>query len=278
MYMRFIDLFSGMGSFHKALKGHECVMACDIDPHCQGTYEANYGIKPQGDITQIFDASNADIVCAGFPCQSFSPMGKKLGMEDARGQLIFDVFRIVKLSNPNYVILENVKNVLKYPELIDAIYSEMGSLGFKVFHKILKCWEHGIPQNRERVFFVCVKQNLPDYIFPEPLESSPNLSQFFGKDFKKDRIRTIRTVGYYSKIDDCHNWSHYELADGTVYRLTEDDCKLLQGFPIDFVLRGNKGQRFRQIGNTIPTNLSSAIINNLHLEVEEKVTSHASHA
>ena len=270
--MKYIDLFCGMGSFHQALIKHECVMACDIDASVRDTYEVNYGLRPLGDITKIMDASKCDVLTAGFPCQSFSYMGKHGGMEDERGQLIFDVFRLTKLSNPDYVILENVKNILKYPDMLTIIYERMNAMDYTVKHQLLNCWEFGIPQNRQRVFFVCVKRGLPEYFFPKPGVNNPTLSEYMGSPFKKDRIRTIRTEGYYSKIDDCHNWANYELENGTVYQLLEDDCKHLQGFGRDFVLKGNKKQRFKQLGNTIPTNLTKAIISQIEVGYRLQVT------
>ena len=267
--MKYIDLFSGMGSFHYAMKdnweGHECVLACDINSDCRDTYKANYGVEPKGDIKLIKDVSQCDILFAGTPCPSFSSMGKRLGLQDERGQLINEVFRIVKLSNPSYVVIENVKNILKFPEAIDLIKQSMHFLDYDVTYKVLKCWEYGIPQNRERVFFVCVKKGLPPYTFPEPLTNSPTLSEYLNKPFVKDRINTIRTAGWYSKIDDRHNWSYYETTDGSVYHLMEEDIKYLQGFPKDFTLCGGKISRFKQLGNTIPTCLSKAIVSKLYL-------------
>ena len=91
----FIDLFCGIGGFHQAMTdlGGKCVYASDIDADCRKTYERNYGIKVDGDITKV-DASsipNHDVLCAGFPCQAFSLAGKRLGFEETRGTLFFDV-------------------------------------------------------------------------------------------------------------------------------------------------------------------------------------------
>lgn len=98
---KFIDLFCGIGGFHQAMSslGGECVFASDIDKHCQETYFDNYGIRPFGDITKV-DAADIppfNVLCSGFPCQSFSLAGKKLGFSDeTRGTLFFDVIRIAK--------------------------------------------------------------------------------------------------------------------------------------------------------------------------------------
>ncbi|MDA3860131.1 MAG: DNA (cytosine-5-)-methyltransferase, partial [Melioribacteraceae bacterium] len=94
---KFIDLFAGLGGFHYALKsfGAECVFASEIDEKASEIYKLNHGIKPLGDITKT-DEKNIpkhDILCGGFPCQTFSISGKQKGFEDTRGTLFFDIAR-----------------------------------------------------------------------------------------------------------------------------------------------------------------------------------------
>lgn len=100
---RFIDLFSGLGGFRIAFErlGGECVFSSEIDEHVQKVYELNFGQKPDGDITKIDakDIPDHDILCAGFPCQAFSIAGRRLGFQDTRGTLFFDVARILKEKN-----------------------------------------------------------------------------------------------------------------------------------------------------------------------------------
>lgn len=105
----FIDLFSGIGGFHLALSslGATCVFALEWDKYAAETYHENFKLKPQGDITQIneTDIPKHDIVCAGFPCQSFSISGKQKGFEDTRGTLFFDIARIVDYHKPKVLFL-----------------------------------------------------------------------------------------------------------------------------------------------------------------------------
>ena len=113
---KFIDLFCGIGGFHQAMSelGGECVYASDIDPECRRIYKLNYGIEPDGDITKVKeeDIPAHDVLCAGFPCQSFSKAGKRLGFDDpTRGTLFFDILRILKYHQPKYALLENVRNL-----------------------------------------------------------------------------------------------------------------------------------------------------------------------
>ena len=114
-FLKFIDLFCGIGGFHQALKkiGCECVFASDIDENCRKTYENNYGLKPEGDITKIKieEIPIFDILCAGFPCQPFSKAGFQKGFDDDRGNLFFHICNVVKIHKPKYMILENVRNL-----------------------------------------------------------------------------------------------------------------------------------------------------------------------
>ncbi|TRU95645.1 MAG: DNA (cytosine-5-)-methyltransferase, partial [Microcystis wesenbergii Mw_QC_S_20081001_S30D] len=119
--IRFIDLFCGLGGFRVAIEqvcrqknlASDCVFSCDIDKDAQAIYHANFGDKPQGDITEIaaLDIPEHDILMAGFPCQPFSICGDLKGFEDTRGTLFFEIARILKAKQPAAFILENVKQL-----------------------------------------------------------------------------------------------------------------------------------------------------------------------
>ena len=98
---KFIDLFCGIGAFHLALNkiGGNCVFACDIDKHVRETYFKNFNITPYGDIKSIDPQSipEHEILCAGFPCQAFSISGKQQGFNDPRGDLFFNILKIIKV-------------------------------------------------------------------------------------------------------------------------------------------------------------------------------------
>lgn len=162
--MRYIDLFCGIGGFHQALKrlNFECVYACDIDKECRKVYETNYNIVPDTDITKAKDLPNFDILCGGFPCQSFSNSGKKKAFADTRGNLINYVFDIIKKKKPKFIFLENVKHILKVNEgkVFKYITDTLTELGYIVKTTILSPHNLGIPQQRERVFFICVRNDL----------------------------------------------------------------------------------------------------------------------
>ena len=114
----FIDLFAGIGGFRIALEacGGKCVFSSEIDYHCRQIYYENFGEFPDGDIKKI-DVTHIpehDILCAGFPCQSFSIAGKKGGLEDSQGNLFYQIIRIATYCQPKYLFLENVSNLISH--------------------------------------------------------------------------------------------------------------------------------------------------------------------
>lgn len=257
--MRFIDLFCGIGAFHQALLDHECVMACDIDPMCRETYKVNYNIDCCEDIKDIKNVPQADIVCAGIPCVSFSIMGKKQGLNDERGRLIDEVFRIVRLSNPKYVFIENVRNILKCGDTIDYITKNMKTFGYNVYVKLLNCKDFGIPQNRQRVFIICSK--IPLSLDFTPYKKKVLLGDYLNQDILRETSYTIRANGgRYAKLGSKYNWTEYLKRDKSVYKLTLEDVIKLQGFPKNFFLCGSTTKQYCMLGNTIPLCLTKAVI------------------
>jgi DNA (cytosine-5)-methyltransferase 1 len=180
----FIDLFAGIGGFHQALTsyGANCVFASEWDTNAALTYETNYGIKPQGDITKIDEKEipKHDILCGGFPCQSFSVSGKQKGFEDSRGTLFFDIARILKHHKPKVVFLENVRNFERHDNgnTLNIVTKTLDELGYDVSHKVLNASNYGLPQNRARIFFVCIKKDLliEKFVFPEPTNKPVSLA------------------------------------------------------------------------------------------------------
>lgn len=190
---KFIDLFCGIGGFHQALSqiGGKCVFASDSDKQCQFTYFENYGIKPFGDITKVDVTSipEFDVLCAGFPCQSFSKAGNRKGIEDARGTLFFDILRIAKHHRPSYMILENVRNLAGHDggRTWSIIHKSLIDLGYNVSEKPIIFSPHliGIPQHRERVFILCKRADLglvPEFNY----EPRPNLTCDINTILEKD--------------------------------------------------------------------------------------------
>ena len=158
--IKFIDLFCGIGGFHSAIKDGECVLACDIDKDAMIVYENNYGIKPYNDIKKlnVEDIPSHDLLCGGFPCQSFSSAGKQKGFLDSRGTLFFEIEKILRYHKPKYIILENVKGLVSHDDgntwlVITTILKDIGYrlMGVPLFVSPV---DVGTPQLRPRVFIV----------------------------------------------------------------------------------------------------------------------------
>ena len=165
---KFIDLCCGIGGFHYALKklGHECVMASDINEECRKNYKINHKINPLGDLTKIDIETipNFDILCAGFPCQPFSKAGEQKGFEDNRGNIFFDICKIIKYHKPKYLILENVRNLATHDNgnTWKIIKKNIDNLNYYTYDKpvILNTLYFGVPQSRERVVIMCKRKDL----------------------------------------------------------------------------------------------------------------------
>jgi DNA (cytosine-5)-methyltransferase 1 len=165
--IRFIDLFCGIGGFHQALNripNTSCVFASDIDEQCRKTYEQNYKVKPDGDISKIKTNSipSFDVLCGGFPCQSFSNSGKKKGFEDKRGQLFEYILKIAQDKKPSFMFLENVKHIQKIEngKIFQHILNRIKETGYNATTVELSPHQLGIPQQRERVVFICIRNDI----------------------------------------------------------------------------------------------------------------------
>lgn len=149
---KFIDLFCGIGGFRVALeqRGLECVFSSDTDHFVQDVYKQNFGEKPAGDITEIPENKipKHDILCAGFPCQSFSISGKKGGVSDPRGRLFYEIQRIADYHKPYVLLLENVKNILTIDngEVIKTIDKKLDEIGYELHRHVLNASHFGVPK------------------------------------------------------------------------------------------------------------------------------------
>lgn len=165
---KFIDLFCGIGGFHQSLSnlGFQCVFACDLDEKCRETYFNNYHLQPMSDIREIAIDSipDFDILCAGFPCQSFSKAGHQKGFNDERGNLFFSICKIVEKRKPKYLLLENVRNLASHDKgnTWNTIYHHINKLGYNTYDPplILNTLHFNIPQFRERVIIPCKRKDL----------------------------------------------------------------------------------------------------------------------
>ncbi|MBK2296918.1 DNA (cytosine-5-)-methyltransferase [Francisella philomiragia] len=179
--IRLATVFSGIGAIEHAFQrlnlDTDIIFAGDIDKFVKQSYMANYKVLEEDwhdDIT-TFDArkyhKQVDILVGGSPCQAFSMVGKRKGLDDTRGTLFYDFARVVKEVQPKVFIFENVKGLINHDNgnTFDVVKSTFNELGYKYYYKVLNSKDYGIPQHRERIFIVGFKDSKVDFEFPEPI-------------------------------------------------------------------------------------------------------------
>ena len=187
--IKFIDFCAGIGAGRLGLQnlGLSCVGFSEIDKYAERTYREFFGQeeKNHGDLMKITpaDLPDFDLMIAGFPCQSFSVIGQRKGMNDHRGQIIYGLIKIMNARNLPYFILENVKGLLNHDngQSIKVILDELDRVGYKVFWKLTSSLCHGVPQMRERIYFVGIRKDLikseKDFEYPKTVKM-PELKNY----------------------------------------------------------------------------------------------------
>lgn len=186
-YMKFMDFCAGIGGGRLGLENNniQCVAHSEIDMTADCTYKLFFGEaeKNYGDLMYIDTKSlpNFDILIGGFPCQTFSIVGKREGFADSRGQIIYGLIKILKEKDIPYFILENVKGLVNHNkgETLKTILKELSDIGYYVDYKVLNSENYGVPQFRERVYFVGIKKDLmkKPYEWPQPIDT-PNIQDY----------------------------------------------------------------------------------------------------
>lgn len=164
MAIRFFDMFAGIGGFRSGLEavgGFQCVGYCEIDKYAKMAYDAIYDTKGEmyfNDARTIDprELPDLDLICGGFPCQSFSIAGRRGGFDDARGTLFFEIARIAAVKRPAYLFLENVPGLLSHDggRTFATILGTLSQLGYDVTWQVLNSKDFGVPQSRKRVYIV----------------------------------------------------------------------------------------------------------------------------
>ncbi len=180
--LRFIDLFAGIGGIRKGFEqacqdaGYptKCVLTSEIKPHAIDVLRQNHPDETiRGDITKIEakDIPDFDVLLGGFPCQAFSAAGKRLGFNDTRGTLFFEVARILKDKRPFGFILENVEGLVNHDRrdtsspignTLAVILATLDELGYKVSWKVLNASSFGVAQDRKRIYITGSRKDAPD--------------------------------------------------------------------------------------------------------------------
>lgn len=323
--LTFIDLFAGIGGFHigfdEATKGNaKCVFVSEWDRAARETYKHNLSTKPgnahifkevlnengdlgtpffAGDITKITEKLDSDpslipdfdIMCGGFPCQPFSNAGLRLGLEETRGTLFFDMLKILQVKKQNGVpakgfFLENVRGLKNHmsgsKKTISIIEERLREEGYS-FH-LFEVWasDHGVPQHRPRLFMIGFLNELPagypnadeilsvtrkaDEAFQAETEGykhsktpmhniQPTLAEILGGisvDGGRQIGYTLRVGGRGSGLNDRRNWDTYSV-DGSTLRLDPEHGLKMQGFPhwYEFPETVARSQAMKQVGNSV---------------------------
>lgn len=284
--LTFIDLFAGIGGIRQGFQFPytKCVFSSEIDKFARKTYETNFHETPSGDITQInpSDIPDFDILLAGFPCQPFSQAGLKMGFDDSRGNLFFDIVKILEHKKPSIVFLENVRNLATHNkgETLKIIINHLEKLNYKVFYQICNARDFGLPQNRARIYIIGFLDDV-DFTFPEPLKKETRLGDILEKNVDEkytisDRLWSghLRRKMEHEKNGNGFGYSLFDenskytstisaryYKDGSEIlikqegknprKITPREAARLQGFPDDFIIPVNDSQAYKQFGNSV---------------------------
>lgn len=192
--IRIGTMFSGIGAIEFALKRlnlrTDIKFACDNDPFVKKSYFANYNINEDNwyndvhDINGLDYKNQIDLLVGGSPCQSFSMVGKRRGLEDTRGTLFYEFARVVKESQPKVFIFENVKGLINHDKgnTFETIKATFEELGYKYSYQVMNSKNYGIPQHRERIFIIGFKNNAVNFSFPDPISLEYKMHDFL-EDF-----------------------------------------------------------------------------------------------
>jgi DNA (cytosine-5)-methyltransferase 1 len=229
---KFIDLFAGIGGFRLALQnlGGKCVFTSEWDKEAKRTYRANFGEVPFGDITKeetkSYIPDGFDLLCAGFPCQSFSIAGKRGGFDDTRGTLFFDVAEIIKRKRPKALFLENVKGLRNHNggRTLDTILNVLrNDLDYFVPEpQIINARDFGVPQNRERIYIVGFRKdlNINEFEYPKPTKKDVKFADI--KEKEKVPTKYYLSTQYVQTLIN-HKERHESKGNGFGYEIIPDN-------------------------------------------------------
>lgn len=309
--MRVCSLFCGIGGIDLAFvkAGHEVVWAIDIDKYACMTYRHNFpdAFLVEGDIRYINknDIPKFDVLTAGFPCQPFSVCGKQNGFSDERGNLFFEIGKVIDEKHPKIVFLENVANLTEHDhgKTFNVIHNELAGRGYYIRYLIADACDYGVPQHRTRTYIVAFtdKDECERFIFPEKILLEKKITDIIDTSRKADdKYYFSVESAKYKKISDyivdsgqLYRFSDYGIQSskdgisftlkanmGTYYdrvpiikdnygirNITPLECLALQGFPKDFSFPAEVPEReqYKQAGNTVCMPIVEKIIKNFKM-------------
>lgn len=301
------SMFAGIGGICLGFKLNGCklVWANEKDKYACETYRLNFGDNylVQGDILDIQnkDIPKFDILTAGFPCQAFSSVGLQYGFNDPRGNLFFEIIRVMKVAKPRVVFLENVANLLKHDDgkTFKIIKELLEEQKYHVVFKIMNAKEYGdLPQQRNRIYIIAFKykKDLAKFRFPDEIPLTTTAFDLYDKDKKEDKYYMDghrmwnRMMEYMTERNRVYRFTDWGLSRGkegicptllaamgsrferipffyddySVRLMTPRECARLQGFPEDFILPNkNEKEVYKQIGNSVAVPVVCRIAKNI---------------
>ena len=294
--MKVCSLFSGIGGIDLGFQqaGFNVVWANEFDHDAATTYRVNFGDKHlvEKDIRQVNpnDIPDFDVLVAGFPCQPFSIVGKQKGFDDPRGNLFFEIARIIDVKRPKVVFLENVANLVEHDsgKTFLVIYNTLAQFGYWVKYQVLDAKEYGnVPQQRKRIFIVAFLdyKHCDRFKFPEKIERTIQLNDIVNRYIKHDNIYYYNAGAFYyeemlkkvTSKQTIHMITDHGISKGYyicqtltanmgtfpdrvpiikddfgIRKITPQECLALQGFPKEFVFKGIPlNSAYKQCGNSV---------------------------
>lgn len=300
--MRVVSLFSGAGGLDLGFKmaGHDIIWANDLYEDAVKTYKHNLGNHIVCEDISKIDAEvipECDIIIGGFPCQGFSVANTKRHEGDERNALYKQLIRVIDAKKPKFFLAENVKGLtnLAKGNVFKMILNDFSTLGYKVNYQVLNAADYGVPQTRQRVIIIGIRNDIDfEYIFPKPTNC---------KDGKNGLKQWVSVGEVMSVIPDPdlpndlpnHEYSKYKLEfngylghralnpekpaptvtargdnkggvvilphPNALRRMSCRELAAVQSFPLDYVFFGNRSSVYRQIGNAVPPLLGYAVAN-----------------
>ncbi len=307
--MRVCSLFSGIGGIDIGFRqaGYSIVWANEYDAAACKTYRHYFGDSylVEDDIRNIKIANipDFDVLTAGFPCQPFSVAGRQRGFGDKRGNLFFEITRIIDSKRPKVVFLENVPNLMEHDEgkTFLVIFNSLAQFGYSVYYKVMAANEYcNLPQIRKRIYIVAFRDDIADRIYqhPEPVElilkssdivrrseKQNDIYYYNGTDMYQYLARNMRDKEAIYRITDTEvRWTKNKMCptltanmgtypdrvpvvwdDYGIRKLTLRECLDFQGFPKDFYFPNTItiDDAYKQIGNSVCVPIVKEIARNI---------------
>lgn len=298
-HLSVVSLFAGCGGMdlgfiggfnflkkHYEKTGFQIVWANEINPAACKTYRRNFGdYIVENDINKVFDdmPKTADVIIGGFPCQDISINGKMLGIKGKRSGLYTAIVEAVRRIRPKAFVAENVGALLmkKHTWSLNKILEDFRGLGYNVNYHLYQAEEYGVPQTRNRVFFVGTRNDIPDFVPPLPTQKIPisvkeAIDDLASREWdpksahiwskakatkEQGNRKLVATRPGYTIRSECHGniQFHYSLPR----RISMREAARIQSFPDSFVFPCGLRETERQIGNAVPPVLAWTIAKQL---------------